>query len=89
MRFKYFLLAILIILNVKCIKSQVEDAIEIRELFIKNLLEEYRENLHQKLTNDIQQSINDRIETFMSLMNEPVSRKRRDTSEQLINEKSK
>lgn len=78
MKLKYFLLVLLSILNLNYVKSLAEDVILLREHFITNLLEEHRENLHQKLTDEIQQSINARIETFMSLLDEPQVRRRRD-----------
>lgn len=86
MKLKYFLVVLLSILNSNYVNSLAEDVVQLREHFITNLLEEHRENLQQKLTDDIQQSINARIETFMSLLNEPQVRRRRDVNNLKLND---
>lgn len=86
MKFKYFLVVLLSILNVNNVNSLAEDVVQLREHFITNLIEEHRENLHQKLTDEIQQSINARIETFMGMLNEPQVRRRREADNLHLNE---
>ena len=86
MKLKYFLLILLSILNLNYVNSLAKDVVELREHFITNLLEEHRENLQQKLTDEIQQSINARIETFLSLLKEPQVRRRRDVNNLKLND---
>lgn len=69
--------------------SLAEDVIPLREHFIANLLEEHREIFHQKITDEIQHSIDGRIEAFMEIINEPKERRRRNNNDLLLNEKCK
>lgn len=66
-----------------------EDVVQLRELFIANLLEENREKMQQNVTNEIQETINQKIDAFLKIINEPKERKRRDTNNLLLNERCK
>jgi hypothetical protein len=83
-------LSILIILSIQHAHSKSESVFQLRDHFITNLLEENKENFHQLLTNEIQDSINLKIDAFLEVINEPKDRKRRDLSNDLLlNERGK
>jgi hypothetical protein len=83
-----FCVVILIFQSVSHVLSLPKDVEHLRDHFITNLLEENRENLKMELTEKIQSSINLKIDAFLHMMDEPVVRKRRDTNDLLLNEKS-
>jgi hypothetical protein len=89
MFFSRIILVLVCITNIKYVKSLAEDVVQLRELFIANLLEENRDKMHQNLTNEIQETINQKIEAFMNIINEPKGRKRRETNDLMLNEKCK
>lgn len=83
------ILVFVAILSVGHVRSLVEDVDRLREHFIASLLEENREVMHQKLTNEIQEAINQKIEAFLMVINEPKERKRRESNDLLLNDKCK
>lgn len=83
------ILVLVSLINIKYVKSLAEDVVQLRELFIANLLEENRDKLQQNLTIEIEETINQKIEAFLKIINEPMERKRRDTNHLLLHEKCK
>jgi hypothetical protein len=77
----------LVLLSVNYVSSLPGDVEHLREHFITNLLEENREKLQLMLTDEIQQSIDQKVDAFLHAMEEPKVRKRRDTNDLLPNEK--
>lgn len=65
------------------------DIIYLRDHFITNLLEENREKFTMKLTDEIRDTINMKIDAFFNVIDDPKGRNRRDTNDLLLNEKSK
>lgn len=68
-----------------------DDRFVVKEHFMANLQEETRLIASSKLTEDVENEINSKVEGFLALINEDDAqggRVRRDTSELLLNEKS-
>jgi hypothetical protein len=87
--FNTFFLLIALSINVEHVSSYDKDVLFLRDHFIQNLLEENRKVFDLKLTDEIENSINTKIDAFLHLMDEPHERHRRDTNDLLLIEQSK
>lgn len=84
------LIVLIVVLNSYYVKSKSSDIVYLRDHFITNLLEENREKFSMKLTNDIEKSIDLKINAFLAEIDGPKERKRRDIANKLLlNEKRK
>lgn len=70
------------------VRASYHDVVYLKENFIANLIEENRGIASSQLTEDIERDINLKIEGFLSVFGEPTSRPRRDTTDQLLDDKS-
>ena len=71
-------------------RSKASDIVYLRDHFITNLLEENREKFSMQLTDDIEKSIDLKINAFLTEINRPKERKRREiANDLLLNEKRK
>lgn len=82
-------LVISLLLGAYIVSASYHDVAYLKENFIANLIEENRGIASSELTDDIERAINLKIEGFLSVFGEPTSRTRRDTTDQLLDDKSK
>lgn len=70
------------------VAASASDIVQLKNLFIANLLEENREISSSLLTDDIAESINLKIEGFLDVIDAPSKRSRRSNNDLVLNEKS-
>lgn len=81
---------IFVVLNSYYVRSKSSDIVYLRDHFITNLLEENRDKFSMQLTDDIEKSIDLKINAFLNEIDGPKERRRRDTANDLLlNEKRK
>ncbi|CAG9797903.1 unnamed protein product [Chironomus riparius] len=76
-----------VVLNSYYVRSKASDIVYLRDHFITNLLEENRDKLSLQLTDDIEKSIDLKINAFLTEINGPKERKKRLANDLLLNEK--
>lgn len=81
---------IFVVLNSYYVRSESSDIVYLRDHFITNLLEENRDKFSMQLTDDIEKSIDLKINAFLNEIDGPKERRRRDIANDLLfNEKRK
>ena len=81
---------IFVVLNSYYVRSERSDIVYLRDHFITNLLEENRDKFSMQLTDDIEKSIDLKINAFLNEIDGPKERRRRDIANDLLfNEKRK
>lgn len=78
------------VLSSNYVRVKSSDIVFLRDHFITNLLEEHREKFSMKLTDNLEQSIDLKINAFLNEIKKPPVRRKRDaTNDLLLNEKRK